>query len=129
MSRKPYQQPQSATWWLENSFFRFYMLREATSIPVFLYALWLMAGLFQLHDGAAAFNSWIAASTSPLGAVLHLVVFAAAVLHAYTWFLLTPKILVIRLGSFRVPDSWVKAGHYGVWVVVSAWFLWLTILG
>lgn len=77
MSRKPYQQPQSATWWLQNSFFRFYMLREATSVPVFLYALWLMTGLLRLLQGAEPFNEWIALSTSPVGALLHLVVFAA----------------------------------------------------
>lgn len=127
MNRKPYQQPQASTWWLKNRFYRFYMLREASSIPVLLYALWLLVGLFRLNQGAIEFNHWLALNTSGLGQALHLVVFAAALLHAYTWFELTPKILVIRLGQFRVPDTWVKAAHYGAFGLVSLGILWLAL--
>ena len=129
MNRKPYQRPQAATWWLKNGYYRFYMLREATSVPVFLYAVWLMVGLFRLNQGALEFNGWLALNTSAIGQILHLVVLAAALLHAYTWFQLTPKILVLRFGSFQVPDNWVMTGHYVVWVLVTIGMLWLAIAG
>lgn len=129
MNRKPYQQTQAATWWFKNPYYRFYMLREATSVPVFLYAVWLMLGLFRFSQGAIEFNGWLALNTSGIGQLLHLIVFAAALLHAYTWFQLTPKILVLRLGSLRVPDNWVMIGHYVVWVLVTIGMLWLAIAG
>ena len=129
MNRKPYQQPQAATWWFKNHFYRFYMLREASSVPVFLYAVWLLLGLFRLNQGALEFNAWLALNTSGVGQILHLVVIAAALLHAYTWFKLTPKILVLRFGNFRVPDEWVMGGHYVTWVLVTIGMLWLAITG
>ena len=36
MSRKPYVAKQSANWYLQNRFFKLYMLRELTSVPVAL---------------------------------------------------------------------------------------------
>ena len=118
--RKPYQQPQPANWWLQNPCYRFYMLREATSVPIFLYALVLIWGLFRLSQGEVAFTDWLQLMDSPLLRLFHGLVIAAALLHAYTWFELTPKILVIRLRGFRIPDLWVKLGHYAGFVLSSA---------
>ena len=42
MSRKPYVAKQSANWYLQNRFFKLYMLRELTSVPVALAALNLL---------------------------------------------------------------------------------------
>ncbi|MEH6472205.1 MAG: hypothetical protein V7752_13230 [Halopseudomonas sp.] len=128
VNRKPYVQKQSANWWLQNRYYRFYMLREATSVPIFGYALLLIWGLLRLSQGEAAFTDWLALMQHPLMMLFHLLVIAAALLHAYTWFDLTPKILVIRLGDFRVPDRWVKLGHYGGFVVTSAALLCLALL-
>lgn len=118
--RRPYLQQQPSNWWLKNSYYRFYMLREATSVPIFLYALVLIWGLLRLSQGEAAFTDWLLLLGSPLMLLLHLWVIAAALLHAYTWFDLTPKILVLRFGGFRVPDLWVKLAHYGGLVATSA---------
>lgn len=118
--RKPYVQRQSAGWWLKNRFYLFYMLREATSIPIYLYALVLMWGIYSLSQGETAFGDWLALMQTPAMMGFHLLVMVAALLHAYTWFDLTPKILVIRLGAFRVPDRWVKLAHYGGFIATSA---------
>ncbi|MEH6651389.1 MAG: fumarate reductase subunit C [Motiliproteus sp.] len=126
--RKPYVQQQPASWWLKNRFYRFYMLREATSVPIYLYALVLMWGIYALSRGEAAFADWLAVMQTPAMMAFHLLVLAASLLHAYTWFDLTPKILVIRLGAFRVPDLWVKLAHYGGFVVTSAAVLLLAVL-
>jgi len=119
INRRPYVQPQPSNWWLKNRAYRFYMLREATSVPIFAYALVLIWGLFRLSQGQAAFTDWLALMASPVMMLLHLLVVAAALLHAYTWFDLTPKILVLRFGDFRVPDLWVKLAHYGGFVLTS----------
>lgn len=126
--RRPYVQKQPRNWWLKNSYYRFYMLREATSVPIFVYALVLIWGLFSLSQGESAFADWLALMGQPWMMLLHLLVVAAALLHAYTWFDLTPKILVIRLGGFRVPDLWVKLGHYGGFVLTSAALLCLAFV-
>lgn len=129
MNRKPYVQKQPANWWLSNSYYRFYMIREATSVPVFLYALLLMWGIFSLTRGEAAFTDWLVLMANPYMKAFHLLALAASLLHAYTWFQLTPKILVIWAGKFRVPDSWVMIAHYGAFIVTSAVIFWLAISG
>jgi len=120
MNRKPYIRKQSPTWWVNKPFYRFYMLREASSVPVFLYGLFLLWGLLSLSQGEASFAAWMEMAGSPASSIFHVIVLAAALLHAYTWFQLTPKIVVLRLGKFRVPDQWVMAAHYLIFVIVSA---------
>lgn len=119
MSRKPYVQPQSSDWWVKNPYYRFYMLREATSIPVFLYSLALLAGVFNLTSGRTEFIAWVNWMTTPYMLVFQVIALAAALLHAVTWFQLTPKILVIRLGDKALPGSYVSAAHYAAFVILS----------
>lgn len=120
MNRNPYVPKQPANWWVKNPYYRFYMLREGTAIPLFLYALLLLYGVYALTQGESAFNQWVAMLRSPGMIVFQLIAFIAAVFHAFTWFELVPKILVLRFGDFRVPDFLVKASHWGASLFCSA---------
>lgn len=113
MNRKPYLQKQPANWWVKNPYYRFYMLREGTAIPLFLYSLLLLYGVYALTQGESAFNQWVAFLRSPGMIIFQLITFLAAVFHAYTWFELVPKILVLRIGNHRVPDFLIKVSHWG----------------
>ncbi|WP_428240125.1 fumarate reductase subunit C [Gynuella sp.] len=119
MNRKPYIQKQPSNWWVKNPFYRFYMLREATAIPLFLYSILLMAGVFALTKGEEAFISWVMAMKSPVMVLFHLIAFAAAMLHAYTFFDMVPKVMVIRLGDKQVPGSTLKALHWVAFAVCT----------
>ena len=120
MNRKPYVQKQASNWWVKNPYYRFYMLREGTAVPLFLYSLLLMSGIYNLYQGEAAFIQWIEFLKSPGIVVLHIIALAAAILHTYTWFELVPKILVLRIGNYRAPDFLIKAAHWGGAIVCSA---------
>ncbi|PYO57020.1 MAG: fumarate reductase subunit C, partial [Candidatus Rokuibacteriota bacterium] len=37
-----------------------------------------------------------------------------------TWFNLTPKAMVVRLGGKRVPDWVILGSNYAAWLVLSA---------
>lgn len=111
MSRKPYRQVQPANWWRHNPAYRRYMLREATAVPLFLYTLLLLAGVFQFARGEAAFTAWLGFLGSPLGLLLHLLALAAALLHAWSWIELVPKILVLHTARGQVPPLLIKRAH------------------
>ncbi|PIE37146.1 MAG: fumarate reductase subunit C [Gammaproteobacteria bacterium] len=111
--RKPYQPKQPRNWWLKHPAYRFYMLREATALPLMLYTLLLICGIFALGRGEAAFGDWVAALRSPWFVLFHLVVGAALLLHIVSWFALVPKILVLRARGFEVPGGLLKAAHWG----------------
>jgi fumarate reductase subunit C len=60
---------------------------------------------------------------------LNLVTFAFLVYHAVTWFQLTPKAVVVRLGGRRLPAAAIAASAYSGWIVVSAFITWLILRG
>lgn len=88
--RKPYVRPMTG-WWRRDPFFVRYMGREATALAVAAYALVLMVGVWRLAQGQAAFEGWLQALRSWPSIVFHLVLLAAMVLHAVSWFEIMPK--------------------------------------
>lgn len=92
-------------WWRRNPFYRAYIVREATCFAVIAYALVLLAGLFALVRGQAAYESWRAALASGWSIGLHCILLALVAYHAWTWFAVMPKTMpFIRLRGRRVSD-------------------------
>jgi fumarate reductase subunit C len=117
--RRPYLRPM-AGWWRRDPFFVHYMAREATALAVLLYAIELLVGVWQLGRGEAAWNAWLQAMKSPWSIALHLVLLAAMIFHAYTWFEVMPKTMpTIHLRGRRVPDRAITWGGIAAAVLAS----------
>lgn len=110
--RKPFQTTQPSNWWLKNPAYRFYMLREATALPLMLYVLLLISGVFSVAKGEAAFLQWVEMLRSPWFVLFHCIAGAALVLHIVTWFALVPKILVLRAKGVELPGTALTAAHW-----------------
>lgn len=111
MSRKPYPNKQSRHWWLRNPAYRRYMLREATAIPLLVYCLLLVYGLYCLGRGGSAFIAWLELLRSPPAIGLQLLALSAALLHAWTWIELVPKIVVLDTPPFKISGVVIKRAH------------------
>ena len=128
-ARRPYVRSMDG-WWRRNPVYLRYMLREATSVFVALYALLLLYGLYTLTLGAAAFEAWLASLRHPLYLVFHLFAFAAAVLHALTWFHVAPKAMpVIYIGARRVADRSVVVAQFLIFALITALLLGVALGG
>jgi fumarate reductase subunit C len=117
-------------WWRRDAFFRRYMLREATAVAVLFYAVVLAVGTMRLAQGEAAWNGWLAALRSPGAILLHVVVLAAMVVHARSWFEIMPKTMpMMFVGGKRVAAStitrvgWAAAVAASVALLAIAWWL------
>lgn len=119
--RRPWQPRQTALWWARHPAYRRYMLREATAVPLLLYALCLLYGVRELARGEAAFSAWVDWMSSAPLITLQVLALAAALWHAWTWFQLLPKILVIPTPRGVVPGHWLRLGH--LLLAVSCWVL------
>jgi len=109
--RKPYVRPMTR-WWQRDPYFVRYMWREGTALAVAAYALILMMGVLRLAQGQAAFDGWLQALRSWPSILFHLVLLAAMVLHAVSWFEIMPKTMpMLFVGEHRVAAATItRAG-------------------
>jgi fumarate reductase subunit C len=127
-ARKPYVRPM-AGWWRRNPFYVRYMLREASSAFISIYALLLLWGLWALRDGANAYDAWRSALRDPAMVLFHLAAVVFASYHAYTWWKVAPKTMpTLRFGVTEIPQSWITVVGWGAWaaatvltIVLAAW--------
>ena len=91
-ARRPYLRPMSG-WWRKNPWFVEYMVHEGTALFVAAYALILLASVYMLGNGEAAWNRWREFLVSPLSIVIHAVLMIAFLYHAWTWFNIMPRTL------------------------------------
>ncbi len=113
--RRPYKVEQKPLWWLDNSYYFRYMIRESTSLIVLIYGLVIVVGLLRLTQGPYMWQGWVETVSSPLMFPLHLLALLAVVYHAYTWFKLAPRIMALRISGKPVSDQKVEWAH---WIVM-----------
>ena len=118
-ARKPYVRPMDG-WWRRNPFFMRYMAREASAVFLAVYAVILLVGVFRLSQGKAAYDAWLAALTSPLSILFHLVALLAVCYHAYTWWKVMPKTMpMLHVGGRRIPEITLSAVGWAAWLAAS----------
>ncbi|MGC9421046.1 MULTISPECIES: fumarate reductase subunit FrdC [unclassified Vibrio] len=96
-NRKPYVREMKRTWWKDHPFYRFYMVREATVLPLILFTLFLTVGLGALVKGPEAWNSWLGFMANPLVVAINIVALAGSLFHAQTFFSMMPQVVPIRI--------------------------------
>lgn len=102
------------------------MMREISSLFIGLYVLVLIAGLYQLSRGQAAYEAFLATAKGPAGLVLAVLAIIFASYHTISWFQVTPKAMPLMFGGKRVPGVIIIAAHWLGFVLVSA-VLWIVV--
>ena len=125
MSRKPYIQPVSASWWLQSSFYTGYMIRELTSVFIGAYTVVLLIGVIRLSQGEIAYNGFLDALNSSLSIAFHVVAFLVVIYHSTTWFGVAPKAMPLQLGDDFSPPWIITLVHYIIWAIVSIFTLFI----
>lgn len=117
--RKPYVRAMTPSWWQKLGFYRFYMLREGTSVPAVWFSIVLLYGVFALKGGADNWANFVGFLQNPLVLLIHVVTLLAAILHTKTWFDLAPKAANIVINSERMGPIPIVIGLWAVTLVVS----------
>ena len=116
-NRKPYVRKMKATWWQKQSFYRLYMLREATVLPLILFTLFLTFGLGSLVKGPEAWQAWLDFMANPVVIAINIVALAGSLYHAYTFFGMMPQVMPIRLKGKPVDSKIIVLSQ---WAAVAA---------
>ncbi|MGF1753400.1 fumarate reductase subunit FrdC [Vibrio makurazakiensis] len=96
-NRKPYVREMKRTWWSNHPFYRFYMLREATVLPLILFTVFLTFGLGALVKGPEAWEGWLSFMANPIVVGINIVALLGSLMHAQTFFSMMPQVMPIRL--------------------------------
>ena len=119
-ARKPYMRPMEG-WWRRDPYYVRYMMMEATSVIVAIYAVILLVGVWCLNEGQAPYEAWLAALRHPLAIALHGFLLLAMCYHAYTWWKVLPKTLpLIHAGGKPVAGLLLSTAGWTATLVVSA---------
>ncbi|WP_346797098.1 fumarate reductase subunit C [Halomonas sp. Bachu 37] len=113
------------TWWLKHRYFKLYMAREATVLPLVFFIGCLLAGLYSLLQGTESWAGWLAFMAHPLVILLNCLALAASLFHAWTFFELFPRVMPLRVGTRTIPASFIVLGQWVGVVAVIALFAWI----
>ncbi|WP_087024534.1 fumarate reductase subunit FrdC [Thaumasiovibrio subtropicus] len=116
-NRKPYVREMKRTWWKDHPFYRFYMVREATVLPLILFTLFLTAGLGSLVLGEAAWNGWLGFMRNPVVIAINIVALAGSLFHAQTFFSMMPQVMPIKVKGKALDKKIIVLAQ---WAAVAA---------
>jgi fumarate reductase subunit C len=115
------------SWFLRQSRYRNYMLREATAIIVAVYCCLILAALLSVgSDNSQNWNDFLARQQHPGWLAWH--VFSLGFLIVFQtipWFRLAPRAMPLQLGEWSVPPALILGLHYAGWVFCSLFVLFL----
>ena len=120
--RKKYVRPVSATWWNKVDFYKFYMVREATSIFAVWFCLVLLYGIICLAgnpEKGAGLADFVAFLRNPVVVILNAITLAATLYHTVTYFIMTPKVMNIIVKNERLPHKVMRSALWAVTALVS----------
>ena len=111
-------------WWVRRWVYICFIAREMTSVAVAYCAVLLILVYRALQSGPEAYASLMSLLSYPAMIVLHVFALFAVLYHSITWFNLSPKAMVVRVGRWRVPDLMIAGGNYVAWLLISGVIAW-----
>jgi fumarate reductase subunit C len=124
---KWYRRRVSVWWWLHKAPYAKFALRELTSVAVAFFALLCLFEVRALAKGPEAYARFMARLKSPVFIALDVIALLFVMFHAWTWFNLAPKAMVVRVGGKRAPDSVITGFNYLAWFVASGLIAWVLL--
>ncbi|GLT17872.1 fumarate reductase subunit C [Vibrio zhanjiangensis] len=118
-NRKPYIREITPTWWKNHPFYRFYMLREATVLPLVIFTIFLTIGLAALVRGPEAWHTWLEFMANPIVILINLVALIGSLFHAQTFFSMMPQVVPIRFKAKLIDKKLIVMTQWAAVVFIS----------
>ncbi|PSV24348.1 MULTISPECIES: fumarate reductase subunit FrdC [unclassified Photobacterium] len=122
-NRKPYVREMKRTWWKDSAFYRFYMIREATVLPLIFFTICLTFGLGSLVKGPEAWQGWLDFMANPIVIILNILALAGSLFHAFTYFNMMPQVVPIRIKGKLLDKKIIILAQWAVVAVITLFVL------
>jgi fumarate reductase subunit C len=119
MERGLYRKPMSRAWWLKNSRYTLFMLREISSIFLALFVVLYLVQLALLVAGPDLYNRYLGLMRTPGWIALHIIILVFAVIHTLTWLSSIPAVQPVRIRGKEAPHQVVWLAGFIGWIAVS----------
>lgn len=116
--RKKYVREVKPTWWKRLDFYKFYVLRESTSVPTVWFCMVLLYGLISLGKGTFA-TDFVGFMQNPLVVILNIITLGAVLLNSFTFFNMAPQMMNIVVKDERIDTKLVSRIFWGITALVS----------
>lgn len=116
--RKKYVREVKPTWWKKLDFYKFYVLRESTSVPTVWFCLVLLYGLICLSTNTFG-DRFLAFLQNPVVVILNIITLGAMLLNSFTFFNMAPQMLNVVIKNERINTKLVSRAFWGITAVVS----------
>jgi len=113
-------------WWLSNSHFTQYMIREWTSFFVAVFSLIYIYELSLFATGQK--GSALALMKNPGIITFNIVALAFTLYHAFTWFYLIGKVQPIKMGKTKSKPWQALMLNIVLLVILSYTVIWILVL-
>ena len=124
-----YRKRVSTYWWLQRWEYLRFVLRELSSVFV-AYFVWLtLFQIYRLSGGPQAYARFQDLLKNPMLIALNFVSFSFVVFHAVSWFNLSARAMVVRVGGKRIPGFLISGSNIVAWLVISAVVAWFLLRG
>ncbi|WP_273802867.1 fumarate reductase subunit FrdC [Providencia rettgeri] len=118
--RKPYVREMKGDWWQKLGFYRFYIMRESTSVLQVWFSILVLYGVFALKSGPESWAGFVGFLSNPIILIINIITLAATLLHTTTWFNLAPKAVSIIVKDKKMSDEPIVKGFWALTIVVTA---------
>jgi fumarate reductase subunit C len=122
-----YQRRMGVFWWVRKRSYFLFVMRELSSLFVAWSVVYLLMFIAAVGGDEGTYERFLDRASSPLLLLVNAVALGFLVLHTITWFALTPRAMVLRLGGRQVPGIVIIAAQYAGLAVVSGFIYWLVV--
>jgi fumarate reductase subunit C len=112
---RTYRPAMGAGWWTRKSHYFWYMVREATALPLALWLLWL---LYEIQRAGRGASGYYPPGSTPF-VIFSVICLLFALYHSFTFLKLAGVILHFKVLDRPVPSGLVVASQFGAWLVAS----------
>lgn len=116
--RKKYVREITPTWWKKLDFYKFYVLRESTSVPTVWFCLVLLYGVISLGKGTFA-TDFVGFLQNPVVVILNIITLGAVLLNSFTFFNMAPQMMNVIVKDERINTTLVSRVFWGITAFVS----------
>lgn len=116
--RKKYVREITPTWWKKLDFYKFYVLRESTSVPTVWFCLVLLYGVISLGKGTFA-TDFVGFLQNPVVVILNIITLGAVLLNSFTFFNMAPQMMNVIVKNERINTTLVSRVFWGITAFVS----------